>query len=192
MVKAHDAIRTARTLLGTPYKDMDCIALIRAVIKRSAGGVADYRCEGTNWLWRSITNSGKYKHLTWRQESIDGAKPGMVAFKASGEDIHHIGLVTEAGTVIHSSSVSGCVVETALDSSWDYLGQHRYIGVLDLIVRNDTDDIVPNNAADSNNTEFHPNNTEAYSNDSRITIIDSAGNHFVPVGDLRVLRGSVD
>lgn len=105
------------------------MALIRAVIKRSAGGVSDYRCEGTNWLWESIGNSGKYKHLTERWESIDGAKPGMLAFKRSGDDVHHVGLVTEVGTVIHSSSVSGCVVETPLDSSWHYLGWHRYIEV---------------------------------------------------------------
>lgn len=129
MIKASNAIRTARILLGTPYKEMDCIALIRSVIKCSAGGVADYRCEGTNWLWRSIGNSGKYKHLTERWESIDGAKPGMLAFKRDGDDIHHIGLVTEAGTVIHSSSVSGCVVETALDDSWHCLGRHRHIEV---------------------------------------------------------------
>ena len=129
MIKASDAIRTARILLGTPYKEMDCMALIRAVIKRSAGGVSDYRCEGTNWLWKSIGNYGKYKHLTARWESIDGAKPGMLAFKRRGDDVHHVGLVTEAGTAIHSSSVSGCVVETPLDGSWHCLGRHRYIEV---------------------------------------------------------------
>ena len=110
---------------------MDCIALIRDVIKRSAGGVKDYRCEGTNWLWRSINKSGKYRHLIWRQEGIEGARGGMLAFKRSGDDIHHVGLVTDKGTVIHSSSVSGCVIETPLDSSWHLLGQHRYIAVLD-------------------------------------------------------------
>lgn len=133
MIKASNAIRTARILLGTPYKEMDCIALIRSVIKRSAGGDKNYRCEGTNWLWKSIENYGKYKHLTERWESIDGAKPGMLAFKRRGDDVHHVGLVTEAGTVIHSSSVSGCVVETALDDSWHFLGKHRYIEVAEPI-----------------------------------------------------------
>lgn len=185
MIKAHDAIRTARCLLGTPYKEMDCIALIRAVIKRTAGGVKDYRCEGTNWLWDSIDNSGKYQHLTWRQESLDGVKAGMLAFKRSGDNIHHVGLVTEKGTVIHSSSVHGCVVETELDGSWDLLGRHRHIAVLECIVPNDTV-IVPNN------TPVVPNNTGAYSNNEMITIIDSVGNRFEPVGDFRVLRGGVD
>lgn len=185
MIKAHDAIRSAQARLGTAYKDMDCIALIRDVIKRSAGGVTDYRCEGTNWLWRSINNSGKYRHLIWRQEGIEGARGGMLAFKRSGDDIHHVGLVTDKGTVIHSSSVSGCVVETPLDNSWHLLGQHRYIAVLDQAVLDDID-VVPNNTnVVSNNTGADPNNT-------KITIIDSAGNHFEPIGDWRVMIGSVD
>lgn len=127
MIKAKDAIAVARSLIGTPYSKMDCIALIREIIKKSPGGVSDYRCEGTNWLWKSISNYSKYRHLTWRQESIDGAKAGMLAFKRAGSDVHHVGIVTERGTVIHSSSVTGRVVETALDSTWHLLGQHRYI-----------------------------------------------------------------
>ena len=128
MIEAKDAIAAARALLGTPYNEMDCIALIRAVIKKSPGGVSDYRCEGTNWLWRSIANSGKYRHLTWRQEGLDGAKAGMLAFKKKGEDVHHVGLVTQSGTVIHASSAAGCVVETALDCTWQLLGRHRHFG----------------------------------------------------------------
>lgn len=173
MIKAGEAIVTARKLLGTPYKEMDCMALIRAVVRKSAGGVADYRCEGTNWLWRSIDNASKYRHLTWRQESISGAKAGMLAFKRSGEDVHHVGLVTEAGTVIHASSVFGYAVETALDGSWHCLGQHKYI---------ETSEPAP--AA--------PEEEETGEDAQRITIIDSAGNRFEPIGDFRVLRGSVD
>ena len=173
MIKTEKAIATARALLGTPYTQMDCIALIRAVIRRSEGGVGDYRCEGTNWLWRSIDNASKYRHLTWRQESISGAKAGMLAFKRSGEDVHHVGLVTEAGTVIHASSVFGYAVETALDGSWHCLGQHKYIetGEPALIA---------------------PEEEKAEEGAQRIVIIDSAGNRFEPIGDFRVLRGSVD
>lgn len=133
MIKANNAIRTARLLIGTPYSEMDCIAFIRSVIKRTAGGDAAYRCEGTNWLWRSIDNASKYRHLVWRQESIDGARAGMLAFKRDGDDIHHVGLVTSAGTVIHSSSVKGMVVETPLDDTWHLLGQHKLIAVADKI-----------------------------------------------------------
>ena len=127
MIRAYDAIQTARALLGTPYCEMDCIRLIVMVIRRSSGGRPDYRCEGTNWLWQSMDNASKYRHLTWRQSGTHGAKAGMLAFKQDGADVHHVGLVTECGTVIHSSSVKGRVVETALDDTWRLLAMHRDI-----------------------------------------------------------------
>ena len=132
MIKAPDAIATARSLLGTAYSEMDCIALIREVVKRAEGGVPNYRCQGTNWLWDSVNNAARYRHLIWRRESLSGAQAGMLAFKRRGGDVHHVGLVTGDGTVVHSSSAKGCVVETALDGSWQLLGIHRYIEVKDL------------------------------------------------------------
>ena len=58
-----------------------------------------------------------------------GARAGMLAFKRSGADVHHVGLVTGAGTVVHASSAAGETVETALDGTWDLLAAHRYIEV---------------------------------------------------------------
>ena len=127
MIKYNNAVRTARSLIGTPYSEIDCIRLIVMIIRRTAGGDPDYRCEGTNWLWRSIKNSSKYRHLTWQQESTEGAKAGMLAFKRDGDDVHHVGFVTAEGTVIHSSSVKGMVVETPLDNSWHLLAKHKLL-----------------------------------------------------------------
>ena len=129
MVKTMDAIRTARSLLGTPYSEIDCIGLIVRVIRTSPGGVGAYRTAGTNTLWRSAEASAKYCDLTWRQEGISGAQAGMLAFKRRGTDVHHVGLVTGDGMVIHSSSVWGRVVETPLDGEWTLLGIHRCIDV---------------------------------------------------------------
>ena len=117
MVKTMDAIRTARSLIGTPYKELDCIGLIVRVIRTAPGGVGAYRTAGTNTLWRSAEASAKYRDLTWRQEGLTGAQAGMLAFKRRGTDVHHVGLVTECGTVIHSSSAAGKVVETKLDDT---------------------------------------------------------------------------
>jgi len=131
MIRAKDAIDTARSMIGTPYDEMDCMALIVQVIRLSPGGERSYRCQGTNWLWDSAENSGKYRHLVSREEGIGGAKAGMLAFKRYGpEDEGHVGLVTGEGTVIHSSSVNGRgVVETPLTAAqgWNLLGIHRYI-----------------------------------------------------------------
>ena len=130
MVKADNAIRTGRLLIGTPYADLDCINFIKKVIRTSFGGVSGYTTAGTNALWNSFGAAAKYRDLTWRKEGISGAKAGMLAFKRSGSDVHHVGLVTGMGTVLHSSSVKGRgVVETPLSASegWNLLAKHRYI-----------------------------------------------------------------
>lgn len=132
MIKAEDAIRTARGLLGTPYSELDCINLIKRVIRASPGGVPGYTTAGTNTLWKSFEASGRYRDLTWRAESTNGARAGMLVFKRSGTNVHHVGLMTERGTVIHSSSVYGRVTETALDASWNLMAVHRYIEVAEL------------------------------------------------------------
>ena len=127
MIKTQDAIRLARSMIGTPYSRVDCIGLIKWIIRQAPGGVTSYTTAGTNTLWKSYDMSAKYRDLTWRQEGIDGARAGMLAFKRSGNNVHHVGLVTGDGTVIHSSSARGQVVETALDGGWALLAIHRYI-----------------------------------------------------------------
>lgn len=127
MIQTKDAITTARSFLGTPYAQMDCINLIKAVIRCAPGGEPDYTTAGTNTLWNSDHAAFKYRDLTWKQESTHGAQAGMLAFKRNGSDVHHVGLVTDVGTVIHSSSVQGEVVETPLDDAWNLLAIHRYI-----------------------------------------------------------------
>lgn len=135
MIRAADAIRIARALIGTPYAVLDCINLIKKVIRDAPGGKRDYTTAGTNTLWRSYDAAAKYRDLTWRQDGIAGAMAGMIAFKADGEDYHHAGIVTDSGTVIHSSSTQGGrgVVETPLSSreGWTHLAVHRYIEAAD-------------------------------------------------------------
>ena len=130
MIRGEDAVAAARGMLGTPYSEMDCIALIVRVIRTAPGGVRTYRCQGTNWLWRSAKNSPKYRDLTARSMDIGGARAGTLVFKASGGDVRHVGLATGEGTVIHSSSAAGCVVESPLCRSegWNRSAEHRLIG----------------------------------------------------------------
>lgn len=242
MIKAQDAIAAARALLGTPYAEIDCIGLIVRVIRTSPGGVPDYRTAGTNTLWRSATASAKYRDLTYTQEGTSGALAGMLAFKRSRADVNHVGLVTGEGTVIHSSSVFGFVVETVLDGGWELLGVHRYIEAAasaadvegersvetykmrvvasSLNVRNEPGvggtrigrigqgAVVEVMAEMENGWKFvrYGEGALGYVDGSyleavqetqeakppEITITDSAGNVFKPVGDFRVVIGSVD
>ena len=132
MIKTSEAIRTARALIGTPYSELDCINLIKKVIRTCAGGDKRYTTAGTNALWDSDSKSGRYRDLTWKQAGISGAKAGMLAFMGVGTgDASHTGLVAECGTVIHSSKSRGCVVETELTekNGWNGLGKHRMIEV---------------------------------------------------------------
>ena len=134
MISTDEAIRTARGLIGTPYDKLDCINLIKKVIRTSAGGDKNYTTAGTNDLWNSDSKSAKYRDLTWKQEGISGAKPGMLAFMGVGTgNVNHVGLVTERGTVIHSSKSRGGVIETEITdkSLWNGLGKHRMIAVCD-------------------------------------------------------------
>lgn len=132
MIETSEAIRTARALIGTPYSELDCINLIKKVIRTAPGGDKNYTTAGTNELWNSFDSVPKYRHLIWRQTGISGAKPGMLAFMGVGTgDVSHTGLVTERGTVIHSSKSRGGVVETELTekNGWNGLGAHRMIEV---------------------------------------------------------------
>lgn len=132
MIETSEAIRMARALIGTPYSELDCINLIKKVIRTAPGGDKRYTTAGTNELWNSFDSVPKYRHLIWRQTGISSAKPGMLAFMGVGTgDVNHTGLVTERGTVIHSSKSRGCVVETELTEKrgWNGLGVHRMIEV---------------------------------------------------------------
>lgn len=131
MIKAKDAIAVARLLIGTPYSELDCINLIKKVIRTAPGGVPNYTTAGTNSLWKSFRSASKYRDLLKQQDSIENPLAGMIAFKADGADFHHAGIVTDVGTVIHSSSTQGGrgVVETPLTAreGWTHLAIHRYI-----------------------------------------------------------------
>lgn len=133
MIKAKDAISVARSLIGTPYSELDCINLIKKVIRTAPGGVPGYTTAGTNALWKSFRSVSKYRDLLKQQDSIENPAAGMIAFKADGEDFHHAGIVTDVGTVIHSSSTQGGkgVVETPLTTreGWTHLAIHRYIEI---------------------------------------------------------------
>ena len=132
MIQAEAAICTARGLIGTSYDELDCINLIKKVIRTAPGGDKRYTTAGTNALWNSYDTSGKYRDLIWRQTGVSGAKAGMLAFIGVGTgDVSHTGLVTEKGTVVHSSKSRGGVVETELTekNGWNGLGKHRMIEV---------------------------------------------------------------
>lgn len=133
MIKWQDAIREARLLIGTPYSVLDCINLLKKVIRTAPGGVQGYTTAGTNSLWKSFEMSAKYKDLIERHEGINNVPAGAIPFKRDGSNAHHAGIATGEGTVIHSSSTQNGrgVVETPLtaEEGWNCWGVHRHIKI---------------------------------------------------------------
>lgn len=125
----NDFIAAAEMLIGQPYTAVDCIGVIRKSL--------NIACQGTNWLWRSINNSSKYRYLTERYTDYnyyDGCVVFQIKWTSRPDgytdypDCHHIGVVCDGGkSVIHSSPSTG-VRKDALDpEKWDAWGKLKQV-----------------------------------------------------------------
>ena len=125
-------ISNVKKLIGTPYSDCDCAAVIRKSLNISFSG--------TNWLFRSFNNSSKYKYITELHKCGGGVNPppGSVVFKADENKIpdgytdkpnaYHCGVVDDAGYVIHSSPKTGVRKDmTSHWTNWDYWGLMKQV-----------------------------------------------------------------
>ena len=127
-----DFINNVKALIGRPYSECDCAAVIRKSL--------NIAFSGTNWLFRSINNSSKYRYLKERHACGDGSTPppGSIVFKTdetktpkgyeTGPDAYHCGVVDEDGYVIHSSPKTGVRKDmTSRWTDWDYWGLMKQV-----------------------------------------------------------------
>lgn len=135
-VKADEAVRIAQGLLGTPYGsgagELDCINLVKKIIREGAGGVKRYTTAGTNTLWNSQSAAAKYRDVTACRElkGADTGRAGELLVIREGEDCSHVGLAVGDGTVIHASKSLGEVACTQVKGkAWTHALEHRYIEV---------------------------------------------------------------
>lgn len=125
-------LNECKKLYGTPYNDCMCDAVIRRSL--------NINFKGTNWLFRSIKNSSKYRYLSERHVCGDGTTPppGAVVFKIdetktpkgyeTGPDAYHCGVVDVDGYVIHSSPKTGVRKDmTSRWTDWDYWGLMKQV-----------------------------------------------------------------
>ena len=115
-----------KALIGTPYAQCDC----KDVIARPLG----IRFAGTNWLWRSIKNSSKYRYLISRVQSpvpADGLKPGDILFKIRDKvpdgyddqpDAYHVSVYIGNGRIVHSSPSTGVREDDYIFGAWQGWG----------------------------------------------------------------------
>lgn len=135
-VSANDAISKARSLLGTPYGSgkgkLDCINLIKRIIRECPGGQRFYTTSGSNGLWGSREASEKYRDIVaWRElHNGDSGRAGEVLAMIHGNSCDHVGLAIGDGTVIHASKSNGATVCTDVAGhGWTHALVHRYIDV---------------------------------------------------------------
>lgn len=125
-------IRNCCKLIGLTYAQCACDAVIRRAL--------NINFKGTNWLFRSINNSSKYRYLTERHACGDGTTPppGAVVFNIdesktpkgyeTGPDAYHCGVVDEDGYIIHSSPKTGVRKDlTSRWTEWDYWGLLKHV-----------------------------------------------------------------
>lgn len=121
-------IDRVKKLIGKTYAECDCIGVIRQALGLSMSG--------TNWLWRSINNSAKYRYLAWRvayYPELEELTAGDVVFMVDwnvtpsgydeAPDCHHIGVYIGDGKVIHSSPRKGVRVDDFANTKWNAWGR---------------------------------------------------------------------
>lgn len=125
-------IKNVKNLIGESYLKCDCAAVIRKAL--------NINFSGTNWLFRSLNNSSKYKYITELHNCGDGVNPppGSVVFKVDENkipdgysdkpDAYHCGVVDEDGYVIHSTPKTGVRKDmTSRWTNWDYWGLMKQV-----------------------------------------------------------------
>ena len=126
-----DSVEGVKALIGTPDAKCDC----RDVIAKPLG----IRFAGTNWLWRSIKNSSKYRYLSERMRfsPLSGdLKPGDILFKIRDKvpegyddqpDAYHVAVYIGDEKIIHSSTSIGVREDENIYGTWQGLGQMKQV-----------------------------------------------------------------
>lgn len=124
-------VENVKDLVGMPYSSCDC----KDVICKALG----IKMAGTNWLWRSIKNSSKYRYLVERAQypilTVD-LVPGDILFKirdgvpagySDPPDAYHVGVYIGLGRIIHSSPKTGVRIGEYIYGAWQGWGRMKQV-----------------------------------------------------------------
>lgn len=124
-------VEGVKSLIGTPYAKCDC----KDVIAKPLG----IRFAGTNWLWRSINNSSKYRYLIERLQTnmlSEDMKAGDILFKIRGgipdgyndsPDAYHVAVYIGDGKIVHSSPSTGVREDNYVYGAWQGWGRMKQV-----------------------------------------------------------------
>ena len=144
---SEEFVRNAAALIGRPYSEVDCIGVVRLAAK--------IRCQGTNWLWRSYHNSGKYKYLDYRLDRPPAAselRNGLLVFRIKWNErpkgyndtpnCHHVGII-DGADVIQSQESKGVYRKKYNPDEWQACGWLKQITRVEIPLDPDPNDDEP-------------------------------------------------
>ena len=124
-------VERVKDLVGQPYEFCDC----KDVICKALG----IKMSGTNWLWRSIKNSSKYRYLVERVQTpplTGDIRLGDILFKirdgvpsgyADSPDAYHVSVYIGDGCIIHSNPKTGVRVDEYIYGAWQGWGRMKQV-----------------------------------------------------------------
>jgi len=124
-------VDNAAALIGLSYAECDCIGVVRRA--------ARIRCQGTNWLWRSVDYAGKYRYLLHRLDRAPAEqelRDGMLVFRIAWNQVpagyddkpncYHVGIIS-GHDVIQSGEKYGVTRKPYYVDEWQGCGWLRQV-----------------------------------------------------------------
>ena len=118
-------------LLGKPYKDSargrdayDCVGLALEMARRMGKQLPDYLSSEAELHAQLGSGGATLAGLA----QIPHPVPGCIVLLRMGPNKHHVGVMLDEYRMIHTSSVTGCVIERVISQLW----QRKVIGFYSL------------------------------------------------------------
>lgn len=123
MTTGHDVVAEARRWLGAPFRHqgrsretgVDCLGLVLSVGRALGFDLADAPAY-TRQPDAAALRAGLERHLL--AVAPEAVRPGDILLMSIRRSPQHLGLLTEAGGIIHVHAAAGKVVEHDLGSRW--------------------------------------------------------------------------
>ena len=136
-MKATECLRKANidTLIGIPYSDLDCQALMEKILKR--GGVKAPNWRGSNHMWRDALSDkmpidemiARYRQAVpgcWLFTIRDDGGEQAKGYNDNEGNAAHVGWCIDGVRVIHSTS-GGVQYDTVSSKRWTHAGFCRLL-----------------------------------------------------------------
>ena len=150
-MKATECLQNAKieTLIGIPYSDLDCQALMEKILKR--GGVKAPNWRGSNHMWRDALSEkmpldemvSKYGQVVpgcWLFTLKDDGGEKSRGYNDDEGNASHVGWCVDGTTVIHSTN-GGVQYDVVTSKRWTHAGFCRLLEYPETEQKLDSDEV---------------------------------------------------